>query len=627
MAQGDNSVGLLITSEHDNEVRNQVSLSDTTLSSTLAAGVNVEGLADVSLNGSTVTGGNGVFMQVSGDVDLQANGSTLNGAIQTAEGGVTKVALDGDTVWNISGDSNLSSLQNNNSTIVFSFPQVEINGVSSFSAFNSSPFKTLTVEGDYAGNNGLFVINTALGDDNSLTDKLVVKGDTSGSSFLKVNNAGGTGAYTTADGIEVIQVGGASNGAFALAGRVVAGTKEYLLAKGGKSDPLNGNWYLRSEMPVEPEQPPVEPEQPPVEPEQPPVEPEQPPVEPEQPPVEPEQPPVEPEQPPVEPEQPPTRPEQPEPPQEVYRPEIGSYLANRYSATNMFRHTRHDRIGDFDYRGDSQSVWVRGDVDTFKAKTASSQIKLDTYSNSLQVGGHLWETDVSDYRVQLGWMVGKGKAKTQSSSLLTGYGASSSVEGYSYGAYGTLFSNSGDQTGPYLDAWLSRGVFDNEVKGQDLDKEAYRSHLLTGSLEAGYTFHIGDTSEFAYMVEPQAQVIVNKYDMKEHREVNGTQVSTAKSTGVTTRVGARVFTRPHDKMNHRVRPFMEANWWHDNNDYAASFNGDKVSLDLNKNMFEGKLGAEIELSKDVKMWTSISAEVSPGSQSNVGGQIGIKYTW
>ncbi|MDM5065704.1 autotransporter outer membrane beta-barrel domain-containing protein, partial [Aeromonas salmonicida] len=352
---------------------------------------------------------------------------------------------------------------------------------------------------------------------------------------------------------------------------------------------------------------------------EPPVEPEEP-VLPELPPVDPE-PPVKPEE-PVLPELPPVDPEQP---QEVYRPEIGSYLANRYGATNMFRHTRHERIGDFDYRGDSQSVWVRGDVDTFKAKTASSQIKLDTYSNSLQVGGHLWETDLSDYRVQLGWMVGKGKAKTQSSSLLTGYGASSSVEGYSYGAYGTLFSNSADQTGPYLDAWLSRGSFDNEVKGQDLDKEAYRSHLLTGSLEAGYTFHIGDTSEFAYMVEPQAQVIVNKYDMKEHREVNGTKVNTAKSTGVTTRVGARVFTRPHDKMNHRVRPFVEANWWHDDNDYAASFNGDKVSLDLNKNMFEGKLGAEIELSKDVKMWTSISAEVSPGSQSNVGGQIGIKY--
>ncbi len=521
----------------------------------------------------------------------------------------------GEAGWlTIDGSSTLVALQNGHSV------QGSVANAGRVNLSNGMAGKTLTVSGDFDGANGVVELDTVLGDDSSVTDKLVVNGSTSGNSFLKVNNAGGTGAYTTADGIEVIQVAGASNGAFALAGRVVAGTKEYLLAKGGKSDPLNGNWYLRSEMPVEPEQPPVEPEQPPVEPEQPPVEPEQPPVEPEQPPVEPEQP-------PVEPEQPPTRPEQPEPPQEVYRPEIGSYLANRYSATNMFRHTRHDRIGDFDYRGDSQSVWVRGDVDTFKAKTASSQIKLDTYSNSLQVGGHLWETDVSDYRVQLGWMVGKGKAKTQSSSLLTGYGASSSVEGYSYGAYGTLFSNSGDQTGPYLDAWLSRGVFDNEVKGQDLDKEAYRSHLLTGSLEAGYTFHIGDTSEFAYMVEPQAQVIVNKYDMKEHREVNGTQVSTAKSTGVTTRVGARVFTRPHDKMNHRVRPFVEANWWHDNNDYAASFNGDKVSLDLNKNMFEGKLGAEIELSKDVKMWTSISAEVSPGSQSNVGGQIGIKYTW
>ncbi|MDM5065733.1 autotransporter outer membrane beta-barrel domain-containing protein, partial [Aeromonas salmonicida] len=85
---------------------------------------------------------------------------------------------------------------------------------------------------------------------------------------------------------------GASEGAFALAGRVVAGTKEYLLAKGGKSDPLNGNWYLRSEMPAVDPEPPVEPEEP-VLPELPPVDPE-PPVKPEEP-VLPELPPVDPE--------------------------------------------------------------------------------------------------------------------------------------------------------------------------------------------------------------------------------------------------------------------------------------------------------------------------------------------
>ncbi|MDM5065689.1 autotransporter outer membrane beta-barrel domain-containing protein, partial [Aeromonas salmonicida] len=208
MAQGDNAVGLLITSEHDKEVRNQVTLSRTALSSALAAGLNVEGMADVMLSDSTITGGNDVAMIVSGDVDMQAVRSTLNGAILTSAEANARVELSDDSLWNMTGDSNLSSLLNNDSMIVFSSPLADMSGTSPFSEFNASLFKTLTVEGDYAGNNGLLVLNTALGDDNSLTDKLVVKGSTSGNSFLKVNNAGGTGAYTTADGIEVIQVGG-----------------------------------------------------------------------------------------------------------------------------------------------------------------------------------------------------------------------------------------------------------------------------------------------------------------------------------------------------------------------------------------------------------------------------------
>ncbi|MED9501632.1 autotransporter outer membrane beta-barrel domain-containing protein, partial [Escherichia marmotae] len=39
---------------------------------------------------------------------------------------------------------------------------------------------TLTINGNYTANNGLLVMRTELGDDNSATDKLIVKGNTSG---------------------------------------------------------------------------------------------------------------------------------------------------------------------------------------------------------------------------------------------------------------------------------------------------------------------------------------------------------------------------------------------------------------------------------------------------------------
>lgn len=49
---------------------------------------------------------------------------------------------------------------------------------------------TLTVNGNYTGENGHLQFNTVLGDDSSATDKLIVTGDTSGDTGVSVKNAG-----------------------------------------------------------------------------------------------------------------------------------------------------------------------------------------------------------------------------------------------------------------------------------------------------------------------------------------------------------------------------------------------------------------------------------------------------
>lgn len=101
----------------------------------------------------------------------------------------------------------------------------------------------LTVANDYSAQNGVMALNTALGDSSSPTAKLVVQGDTSGSTMLNINNLGGAGAVTTGDGILVVQVDGASNGRFSLPapGHLVAGGFRYTLAQVGP------HWYLQSE--------------------------------------------------------------------------------------------------------------------------------------------------------------------------------------------------------------------------------------------------------------------------------------------------------------------------------------------------------------------------------------------
>lgn len=115
----------------------------------------------------------------------------------------------------------------------------------------SSVGNTLTVAGNYVGQNGTIGLNTYLGTDGAASDKLVVSGgNASGTSTLKVTNVGGPGAQTMADGIQVVQAtngGTTSAGAFTLSGGTVnAGAYSYYLVKGGAAAGSSNNWYLRN---------------------------------------------------------------------------------------------------------------------------------------------------------------------------------------------------------------------------------------------------------------------------------------------------------------------------------------------------------------------------------------------
>lgn len=114
----------------------------------------------------------------------------------------------------------------------------------------------LTITGNYAGSSGsLLQLETALGGDDSPTDKLIVVGGVTGNTAVKVTNLNGAGAQTV-NGIRVIEVGGASPAnAFTLRGdyqteggqqAVIAGAYAYTLQHGGSASSADGNWYLVS---------------------------------------------------------------------------------------------------------------------------------------------------------------------------------------------------------------------------------------------------------------------------------------------------------------------------------------------------------------------------------------------
>ena len=196
-------------------------------------------------------------------ITLTMNDNSLwNGAsfIESNAAGSGTIALTmNDAVWNMRDSSTLTSLTlNAGGTINFQHPE-------------DATWQTLTINDDYIGNGGKLVFNTVLFDDTSETDKLIVEGNTSGHTGVEVNNIGGTGAQTV-EGIEIVSVGGNSDGTFAKTSRIVAGGYDYNVVQKGK------NWFLTSL--AEPVDPPDDPVDPPVDPVDPPVDPVDPPVDP-----------------------------------------------------------------------------------------------------------------------------------------------------------------------------------------------------------------------------------------------------------------------------------------------------------------------------------------------------------
>ena len=181
-------------------------------------------------------------------LDLTADSSTFSGAALTGASSRFDLRLGNSSVWDVTGDSNLTNLVNDNSQIRL---------------VSGGTYRTLTT-GSYVGNAGRIDFNTFLGNDSSPSDRLVIDGGSAtGTTQLFVTNAGGGGALTVGDGILLVQAenGATTANAFALGNRVAAGAYDYLLFYGGESssggDPNDQNWYLRSTLRPEPSPTPV----------------------------------------------------------------------------------------------------------------------------------------------------------------------------------------------------------------------------------------------------------------------------------------------------------------------------------------------------------------------------------
>nr|WP_232001890.1 autotransporter outer membrane beta-barrel domain-containing protein [Shimwellia blattae] len=528
----------------------------------------------------------------------KTNSNQLADSASTA--GEINLALSGaSSLWTMTGDSVLSQLNLDGATLKYQPPKEG----STFTPM------TLTVAGDYTGNGGTLALNTVLGGDNSLTDKLIVKGNTSGSTNVAINNIGGAGEQTV-EGIEIVEVGGNSEGTFAKAGRIVAGGYDYDVVKKAS------NWYLTSHLtPVEPEEPtevPIDPPDPVDPPDTP-----------------------DPVNPPVDPVDPPAPPATGV---NQYRPEFGSYLANNYAANTLFITRLHDRLGETQYTdmltGERKvtSMWMRHEGGHTRFTDGSGQLKTQANRYVLQIGGDIaqWTSDGLD-RWHLGVMAGYANQKSRTHNTHNGYSSRGQVDGYSIGLYATWYANEENKTGTYLDSWVLYNWFDNKVTGKHLASEKYDSDGITASVEGGYTFLVGESERATYWIQPKAQAIWMDVQADTHRERNGTVVKDKTDGNLMTRLGVRAYLKGHsaidDGKGREFQPFVEANWIHNTRNQTVQMGTIRNDISGTKNIGELKAGVEGQINPRLQVWGNVAQQIGDNGYSDTAAMLGIKYSF
>ncbi|ELM8197710.1 autotransporter outer membrane beta-barrel domain-containing protein, partial [Escherichia coli] len=212
----------------------------------------LDGTGSLNLNGGKLTlSGNfsqdsGIFIQNHGTMimdNLRAmanvtiepdatlrleDGSLLAGRI-TGDGKKGGNLIVADSVWKLSGDSTINSLDMSNGTV-------------DFHSIQSPQFKTklegVTLNIGQLSGNGTFLMNTDIA---SYTgDKLNITGDANGNFVLNIKNTGQE-PVSPGNPLPVVYTGGGDAVFTVNGGKVDAGVWEYYLSKD------NTNWYLKSD--------------------------------------------------------------------------------------------------------------------------------------------------------------------------------------------------------------------------------------------------------------------------------------------------------------------------------------------------------------------------------------------
>jgi outer membrane autotransporter protein len=465
-----------------------------------------------------------------------------------------------------------------------------------------TPGNALTVNGNYAGANGLVRINTALGGDASATDKLVVNGNTSGTTRVLVANAGGAGAATI-NGIQVVQVSGTSSeGNFTLAAPVQAGAYEYGLHRGGRTDGDANSFYLSSVYNTPPAVPvPGVPNPAPV------------------------------------------------PAPEVLRPAVAGYVMGQVATQELglgLLGTLHQRVGEqqtlkwdhcgCDDKAPADQAWMRLHAQRLDLD-GKRQFGFEQELQYFQVGKDLavrYSGDAADKsRSHTGISAGYGRTSTNFNDRRRGDAGMGYDTGkmkgqmLTLGAYHTRYADNGSYLDLVGQLHAVQNKYTDKYGGEGTQKGAGGGL----SVEVGRPWQIGDSQ---WLIEPQAQL---SYQLTRYRGFadNISTVDGFTSHSLRGRLGARLAWNDKaergDKLTRTNTFYVTANVLHEFKDpKGVTIGNTTVDEQWAKQTWaELGVGAQLPLSKAAYLYGGLQYQrsLSGKSREGVSGQLGVRVAW
>jgi outer membrane autotransporter protein len=617
-------------------------LADTTVISDTSVALRIYGgIANVSLTDSTLTGATAAIYssarpltaggQLGATLVMDASHSVLDGRIMTDALSTTTLNMSNNSTWHVTASSNLTNLSNAGSVVDF-----PMTAALSAAPTDAASYRTVTVAGNYVGNQGTIALNTYLADDDAPSDRLVIDGGSaSGHTLLLINNTGGPGAVTRANGIPVVDAINSaitSSDAFALSGELRAGAYDYALFRGAVDGSNAESWYLRSDFVVPPAPAPAPTPSPAPSP---PPAPAPEPAPPEPPPP----PPPLPIDPPPEPLPPGTYP--------IIGPELATYgtvqpLAQMMGLTTLG--TMHERIGDTltranvqgDPEGWATSAWGRvfgRDIDDHyrayadpraNGRLLGAQAGFDVWHGSL-AAEHYDSAGVymayANTHADIDGLV----TNSQLTDYVLAHTGRVNMDAVSGGGYWTHYGPSGW----YLDGVVQGTRYNGTARTQYASLVA-RGDGLLASLEGGYPIALAWGPNF--ILEPQLQWIWQHVWFRSTEDIYS-RVSLGSSNGSTGRLGVRgQWTIVRD--NGQVwQPYVRANVWRDmGGGSTATYAGvDQVPLASQGTRMDVAGGVTAKFGVGLSLYAQLGYQFGVGSgnqdRQGIAGDVGIRVRW